>query len=185
MDIYRKVYAQKTYHFIKPAKCCPYLSDRHCDLRKFNVCDSDENYNKKICSTSRYYDKCTNFVAEVSTIKPNRYFKTSYHCPYLIGDTCELRKIRVSEKNRTLYHYTCKTTDYAKKCPYYIGKISKIKCKPPKKTGDCCPHKEDDWCKHRKVKVGSHCKKFYDHTCCKSNYTKCCPHYMESNCDDD
>lgn len=185
MVFYRKVYAQKSYRFIEPAECCPYLSDRHCDLRKHNVCDSDNHHYKKNCCTSRYYDRCSNFVNEVRVIKPNRYFKTSYSCPYSLDGFCELRGVSVYEKNRTFYRHACSTTDYARKCPYYIGRISKIKCKTPKTIYGCCPYKEGDWCKVRKTKIKGRSGGFYDHACCKSNYVKSCPYFMEAECGND
>ncbi|GAB6179260.1 hypothetical protein JCM14036_05790 [Desulfotomaculum defluvii] len=179
-NLTRKVYAAKTYHFIGASRSCPYIYEDKCDLTKYHVCKKHKSFYDDTCCTSKYYDKCSYFCDKVITIKPNRYFKPAYRCPYLINEVCELRGINMYEKNRAFYRHNCINSNYHKNCPYYLEKIGKIKYKHYGKVSDCCDYKDGDWCRLRKIKIKDSCKEFYEYACCKKNYIKCCPHYVEA-----
>lgn len=182
MEDTRKVYAKKTYYFIDPSECCPYLEDTRCTITGYDVCKKNKRFCKSTCCTSKHYDRCDYFKDKVKTIKENKHFKASYCCPYIEESVCKLREVNVYDKNRKFYSYTCTTTDYIKKCPYFHDKVSKIKCNKKLHVYDCCPYKEGDWCTIRKINMKEKCKDYYNYCCCKSNYIKCCPYYIEAAC---
>ncbi|CCO08371.1 hypothetical protein [Desulforamulus hydrothermalis] len=175
-----KIYAQKTYYFVEPAVCCPYLEDSRCSLRDFDVAKKNRRFYQSSCCSSGYYDRCSMFRDKLKTIKENKYFKASYCCPYLESSVCRLRQVNIYDKNRKYYSYVCTTTDYLKKCPFFHDRVSRIKCRPPLSPDKCCPYLQDDYCRVRGSKIQDHCRDYYRHCCCKTNYHRCCPFYMEA-----
>lgn len=184
MEKNRKVYAKKTYYFLEPAESCPYAEDTRCTVRGFDVCKKNKGFYESNCCTSKYYDRCSFFRDRVETIKENKYFKASYCCPYVEESVCKLREVDVYGKNNKYYRYTCTTTDYIRKCPYFHDRVSRIRCKKKLHHYDRCPYNDGDWCTVRNINMRETCTEYYYYCCRKSNYIKCCPYYIEAACND-
>lgn len=186
MDDYfsRKVFVAKTYKFIYPSDCCPYRIGNECEITGIDICKKDKKFYDDHCCKSRYFDRCTYFRDKVIKIKKNKSFYASYCCPYLVGDVCELRNVDMRAKNRDFWYATCTKTDYIKKCPHFLDKVGRIRVKVQGGTFASCPYKDGDWCKIRNINMKDRCNAFYEYSCCKSNYGKCCPHYAESMSDE-
>lgn len=180
----RKDYVSKTYRFIEPARCCPYLVDGECEIRGVKVREKNSSFYKSTCCNSSHYHKCSYFVDRIDKIKENRHFKAAYRCPYLAQGVCHLRKIYVYDKNRTYYQYVCSKTDYRKSCTHFLDKIGKLKCPIDVEIADRCPYSEGSRCTLRRMDMRDKCRELYDYCCCKPNYYRCCPYYVETLCDD-
>lgn len=174
----RKVYATKT--FISASDSCPYCVGFYCEIRNINVYENSKSFYLEVCCTSRYTNRCSYFEYRISPIKPNKYFHASCCCPYMVQDVCEIRRVNVRHKNKVFHDRVCTKSDYIEKCPHFMERTCKIKIKPDSFTFKKCPVIETDHCKVRGFCIKERCHDFYNHTCRQPNYSRCCPHYMES-----
>lgn len=180
----RKDYAKKSYHFIEPSDKCPYLSGCDCELRGYDVCARNKSFYTSTCRTSRYHTDCSYYIDRVDDIKENRHFRATYRCPYLLGGICELRNVYMYDKHRSFYKRTCTTSNYLKKCPFFLEKIGKIKCPLKVSVMECCPRKNGVHCTVRNIDLRKKCPDLYNHCCSQDDYHYCCPYYVEDICDD-
>lgn len=178
----RKIYAAKTYKFIYPSDSCPYRVGFDCEVRGSNVYEKNKGFYTDTCCKSRYFKRCRHFADKVATIQENKYFKATYCCPYLVDDICEFRKVNMRRKNRDFYDSTCTKSEYIKKCPHFLEECCKIKVKPKVIIieSEYCPYLIGNRCKIRNIEVKNKCKDFFDYSCSKKKYDKCCPYYAKA-----